>query len=316
MAFVLSALGYRGEPFILELWWAPLAFALLMLAMVPYSSAARLATVGAVVLAVSAAVTLVLVVPDETTWPPFATVAIVLLPIAIGCVGAVVMVLSITQALVRWSERPLAPPLNDLGEQGLSDVGLQNERLVSAVNSATSARIAPLAAFIASVLERGVVTAGDAARSAALAARLRGELTDEVERTWIERVADGRAVIVHDPERLADHLDLAQRTAVRALLDALVGPAVPQYGSARVELRRADSGAVAVGLRILSTLPEGRRESFLAPYYVSLRSTVDKLQWHTGPVTAVQFEVAAVSRTQTAIQLTPEPGTPGGPVAR
>lgn len=316
MAFILSALGYSGEKFVLELWWAPLAFALLMFAMVPYSSAVRLAKVGAAVLAVSAAATVVLVLPDETVWPPFAAVAIVLVPTTIGAAGAVVMVRTITQALVRWSERPPASPSNDLGRLNVTGESLHDERLASAVDSATSERIAPLTAFITSVLERGVVTAGDAARSAALATRLRGELTGAVERTWIERVAGGRAVIVDDPERWADHLTVPQRTAVRALLDALVGPGPLQYGSARVELRRADSGAIAVSLRILSTLPEGRRETFLAPYYVSLRSTVDRLQWRTGPVTEVEFEVAVAARTRFTIQLTPEPGTPGGPVAR
>ena len=305
-AFVLSALGYSGEPFTLELWWAPLALSLLLFAMVPYSSAARLAMFGAVLLAVVTTVTLVFVVPDNTIWPPFAIVAITLFPIVIGGVGAVVMIRSITVALTRWSERPLAKPTG----------GLEDDGLVSAVNSATRVRIAPATAFIASVLERGVVTAGDVMRSSALAARLRSELTAEVGRTWIERVAEGRAIVIDDPERLADHLDVAQRTAVRALLDALLGPVMPQYGSARVELRRTSRGAIKVGLRIISTLPEGRRETFLAPYYVSLRSTVDTLRWSTGPVTAVEFEVAARSRVRSPVHFTPELETADRPVVR
>lgn len=306
MALVLSAVGYTGERFAIELWWAPLALALLLFAMVPYSSALRLAVFGAVLLAVSAVTTLLLMVPDNPTWPPFSIVTITLFPIVSGMVGGVVMIRSITLALSRWTERPLE----------LKGARPSDDALVSVVNDLTSARIAPATALIESVLERGIVTAGDTVRAAALAERLRGELTGEADSTWIERVAVGRAVTVDDPDRLAERLDLAQRTAMRALLDALLGGADAQLGSARVELRRTDNGAIAVALRILTTLPEGRRETFLAPYYVSLQSTVDKLRWRSGSVTAVEFEVAGAPRARTLVQRTPEPGTPGGPVAR
>jgi len=309
MALVLSAVGYAGERFAIELWWGPLGLALLLLALVPYSSALRLATLGAVLLAVTAvtALTMVLVVvPDNPAWPPFSSVAITLVPIVSGMVGGVVMIRSITLALSRWIERPLEMLVGHPSDNAL----------VSAVDELTSTRIAPATALIKSVLERGVVTAADTERATVLAERLRGELTGEADSTWIERVAAGRAMTVNDPDRLAARLDLAQRTAMRALLDALLGGATAQLGSARVELRRTDDGAIAVALRIMSTLPEGRRETFLAPYYVSLQSTVNNLRWRTGPVTAVEFEVAGTPKSRSLVQRTPEPGTPGGPVAR
>ena len=309
MALVFSAVGYAGERFAIELWWPPLGLALLLLALAPYSSALRLAALGAVLLAVTAvtAVTMVLVVvPDNPSWPPFSSVAITLFPIVSGMVGGVVMIRSITLALSRWIERPLEMLVGHP----------RDNALVSAVDELTSNRIAPATALIKSVLERGVVTAADTERAAALAERLRGELTGEADSTWIERVAAGRAMTINDPDRLAARLDLAQRTAMRALLDALLGGATAQLGSARVELRRTDDGAIAVALRIMSTLPEGRRETFLAPYYVSLQSTVNNLRWRTGPVTAVEFEVAGTPKSRSLVQRTPEPGTPGGPVAR
>ncbi|MBA4247931.1 MAG: hypothetical protein C0444_06515 [Microbacterium sp.] len=303
---VMSAMGYSGETFAVELWWAPLSASLVLLAMVPYSSAARLLVAGVVLVAVSAAATLVFVVPDDPTWPPLSAVAITLFPIIIGMVGGVVMIRSITSGLARWSERPLDVPGVDSGADDLA----------VAIDDETRIRIAPATAFIASVLDRGAVSAGDAVRAGALAQRLRAELTGEIDRTWIERVARGRALTVDDPERLAEQLDLAQRTVMRALLDALLGHTDSPVGSARVELRRTESGAIAVALRILSTLPEGRRETFLAPYYVSLQSSVENLRWRTGPVTAVEFEVAGASRSRMPVLRTPDEGTPGGPVAR
>lgn len=303
---VISAIGYAGDLFAVELWWAPLSASLALLAMVPYSSAARLLISGSLLVAVSAVATLVFVVPDDPTWPPFSAVAITLFPIIIGMVGGVVMIRSITNGLARWSERPLDVPGVDSGA----------DDLVVAIDDETRIRIAPATAFIASILDRGNVSAGDALRAGALAQRLRAELTGEIDRTWIERVARGRALTVDDPERLAEELDLAQRTVMRALLDALLGHTDSPVGSARVELRRTESGAIAVALRIMSTLPEGRRETFLAPYYVSLQSSVENLRWRTGPVTAVEFEVAGASRSRVAVLRTPDEGTPGGPVAR
>ena len=305
-ALVVSAVGYQGETFALELWWAPLSLSLLLLALAPYSSAVRLAMIGGVMLVVGAVTTLVLVVPDDDSWPPFTTVAITLFPILAGIVGGVVMIRVITVGLSRWNERPLEVP------RARPD----DDDLVAAVDRLTSTRIAAATAFIASVLDRGIISDGDTLRAAAIGEHVRGELTGEVDRTWIERVAEGRAVTVDDPERLAERLDLAQRTAMRALLDALLGHGETPLGSARIELRRTVDGAIAVALRIRSTLPEGRRETFLAPYYVSLQSTVENLRWRSGPVTAVEFEVAGAPSGRTRVLRTPEPGTPGGPVAR
>lgn len=305
-ALLLSAIGYIGETFAIALWWAPLSASLLLLALAPYVSAVRLAALGTALVVLGVVTTLVLIVPDDPTWPPYSTVVITVFPLVIGVIGGVVMIRAITVSISRWNERPLdAPPSPNV-----------EGRLVATVDALTTVRIAPARALIASVLERGEVTAGDAVRAASIAERLRAELTDEVDRTWLERVAEGRALTIDDPERLAERLDLAQRTAVRALLDALLGTAGTPVGSARVELRRTESGTVAVALRIRSSLPEGRRETFLAPYYVTLQSAVDNLRWRTGAVTAVEFEVAGSAARSARVQRTPEPGTPGGPVAR
>ncbi len=304
-ALVVSAWGYRGEDFAVELWWAPLVCSLTLLAMAPYSSSQRLATVGAVMTLVATVTVLFVVVPDETSWPPYSTVVIALFPIVVGAVGGVVLVQAVTSGLADWSERPL-------------DVATVpcDEALIAEIDATTSARIANATLLIRDVLARGEVTDADASAAAQLAERLRAELTGDVDRTWLERVALGAPLRIDDEERLADQLDLAQRTALRALLDALLTPDEGRIGRARLELRRTDDGAVAVALRIASSMPEGRRETFLAPYYVGLRSTVDKLRWRSGPVTAVEFEVAGASRPRAAVQRTPEPGTPGGPVAR
>ena len=301
-ALVLSAWGYRGEAFAVELWWAPLVCSLTLLAMSPYASSQRLAVVGSLVLAVGAVTVLGLVVPDQQAWPPYTTVMIALFPIVIGTMGGVLLVQSITTGLARWSERPLqlAPQTADDGT------------LVAEIDAVTTARIADARLLIRDVLDRGTVTDDDARMAAQLSERLRDELTADVDRTWLERVAHGQPVHVNDEHRLADQLDLAQRTALRALLDALLAPDDARIGLARLELRRTAEGSIAVALRIASAMPEGRRETFLAPYYVGLKSTVDKLRWRSGPLTAVEFEVSGATPTSTPLR-TPPAGSPGGP---
>jgi len=306
VALVLSAIGYSGEAFAVHLWWAPLAVSLTIMAMSPYTTALRLTTAGVTALAIAMVTTLTVVVPDDPRWPPYSTVAIALFPIIIGVIGGVVMIRSITERLSRWSERPIAVAV-------LSE---DDRVLVSQVDAATSSRIAAGRALIADVLERGVVTPDDAARAAVLAKKLRTELTGEVDRTWLERVAVGAPIIIDDPQRLADELDLAQRTALRALIDALLASSPSGFATANVELRRTDEGAVAVAVRLASSLPEGRRETFLAPYYVTLQSTVNKLRWRAGPVTAIEFEVSGrAGLRRPVVQTTPDAGSPGGPRA-
>ncbi len=301
---VISAWGYLGEPFAVELWWAPLVCSLTLLAMAPYASSQRLAIVGLVILVVSATAVLFLVLPDEQAWPPYTAMMTALFPILIGGVGAVVLVQAITTGLARWSERPLEIPAPS-GE---------HDALVAEIDAMTSRRITPATDLIRRVLDRGDVSSDDAAEAARLAEPLRVELTGDVDSTWLERSAIGAPLLVDDDERLADQLDLAQRTALRALLDALLAPDEARIGLARLELRRTDEGAIAVALRIASSMPDGRRETFLAPYYVGLKSTVDKLRWRSGPLTAVEFEVAGTWRPASAkAERTPPVGSPGGP---
>ena len=66
--------------------------------------------------------------------------------------------------------------------------------------------------------------------------------------------------------------------------------------------------AVAVALRILSTLPEGRRVTFLAPYYVTLQAAVDDIRWRNGTTLEVDFEVPVTDAAPSAVvQRSPAP---------
>lgn len=281
-ATAVSALGYSGEVFSVELWWAPLACSLGLLAMSPYLSALRMAATGVFVLVGVSITTVFLVVPDDPSWPPYTTVAMAILPTLFGVLGGLVIIVAITTALERWSERPLERPT----------AMVDDPAVVAQVDAVTSARIAEARSLVASVVQRRLITRADAEKARRLAERLRSQLAADIEQTWLDRVAIDAPLIISDPDRLADRLDLAQRAALRALLDAVVAEETAPLGPARLTIRDGNDGIVVI-IRIASTRPERKVANALAPHYAGLQTVVRDLRWGNGPQTTVEFTVPA-----------------------
>lgn len=280
----VSALGYAGSGGVaLELWWAPLGASLTLIATSPYLRPVSILLVGLVHIGVTTAIATTVILPDDSTWPPLTLVIITVTPVVIGTVAGVAFSQQVTLRLQRWSERPLrvgtVTPLDD-------------SELAAAVDQDVSQQLASAVAFLRGVARRGSVDAVDAERSRELAEELRAHLLAEANDTWLQRVVRGHTVTVADPARLADRLSLPQRTALRAMLDALLAHPDSGFVSANITLREAEGGAVGVALRIHTTLAEGRRVTYLAPYYVSLQSTVSDIRWRNGAALEVEFEAA------------------------
>jgi hypothetical protein len=123
------------------------------------------------------------------------------------------------------------------------------------------------------------VTAADRALAGQLARQLRSDLVSQVNRTWLDSVALFGRIYVVDPDKLADRMNSAQRTALRALLLSVTTNPAAAAGSLFIELRGEADGSTAVALSLDFSLPEGRRTMLLAPYYLTLQTTVDSLTW-------------------------------------
>jgi len=63
-------------------------------------------------------------------------------------------------------------------------------------------------------------------------------------------------------------------------------------GSLMVDLRAAPDGATAVGVSLDMRLPEGTRIMHLAPYYLTLKTTVDDLVIDRDEMLKLSFRVA------------------------
>lgn len=310
-ALALSAAGYGGTVFRIELWWAPVSVSLMLIALTPFSTGLQLARYGVVAFAAAAIGALTLAGRAELGWPLPVAVFLVVLQIVLATVGCIVFVSVVTRLFETWNERPLVAD-GEAGDAGDSERAAEASAtgiaLIDRVDADMSERLAVPLRFVREVLERGAVTEEDRARARELAAALRAELVAEAEETWLERLVRGRPIEVDDAGRLAERLTLPQRTALRAMLDALLAQPDSGFIAGRVELKAADQGTVAVGLRILSTLPEGRRVTFLAPYYVTLQAAVDDIRWRNGTTLEVDFEVPVTDVASSAVvQRSPAP---------
>lgn len=297
---LLSALGYRGETFALTLWWAPLAVSLLLIAAAPYLRSFAIIALGVVQIASTSVITVALVVPDDDRWPALTSVIIAITPIVAGTTTSAVLSRSIVRRLLQWSERPLPMP-------SMAPDGIDDQALAHSVDGEVSEQLSSAIAFLRGVADRGAVDETDMQRARALALDLRHTLLAEATATWLERVVRGHPVELDDPDRLADRLTVAQRTALRAMLDALMAHPESGFVSARIALRASDDHEVAVAMRISTTLPEGRRVTFLAPYYVSLSAAVRDIRWRDGADLEVSFAAPAETTTGRAplVQRTP-----------
>src|SRR5690606_1729095 len=159
---------------------------------------------------------------------------------------------------------------------------LERERLAGLIS-----RAAP---FIEEIARSGEVTSTDRTLAGQLARRLRDDLVTQSNLSWLDSVARDRLVVV-DPDRRAGRMRAAQRTALRALIRAILATPGTDAGSLRVELRGHPDGSTAVGVSLGFEVPEGRRIMHLAPYYLALRGSVDDLEWSDDRFLRVTFNL-------------------------
>jgi hypothetical protein len=223
---------------------------------------------------------------DVTTWGPVSSLVIIALPVVCGLVAAVtfsfVLVRRMTP-IIEQRSRMILP----LAQQDSAAEEMELLRLAR-----LTARAVP---FLEGIAETGEVSDADRALAGQLARRLRDDLVTQANQTWLDSIASDTRLVVIDSERRASRMSPSQRTALRALLRAVLDTPVVDSGSLLIELRGRQDGATAVALSIDADLPEGRRIMHLAPHYLALRSTVDDLIWDASRLSFTVSESPATS---------------------
>jgi hypothetical protein len=271
VGLVVSAIGYIGARFTIELWWAPLGLAFVIASLSPYLPMRRILVLGFAATAVSTPFAVLAVGPQVPFWGPVSIAMIVVSPAVLGVVGAATFSAVVVRRMVPMLERR-SQVLVSL-DASRSEAAEQDERRSVAE---MSARVAP---FLESIADAGRVTSRDRVLAGQIARQLRDDLVARSNLSWLDTVAQTDRVVVIDPDRLADRMRPSQRTALRALLHAILETPGADTGSVLVELRAQDDGSTAVAVSLDVDLPEGRRIMHLSPYYLTLRTAVRDLHW-------------------------------------
>ncbi len=264
--FIVSALGYSQSVFAIELWWAPICFSLVLASLSPYLAPWRLLTYGGVALVTAVPVAFVIVDPRVPDWGSVSVFIIIASPLAVATAAGTAFSLTVVRQMLPIVDNRSSSMVSERAE--LDPVDEEAER-------ASIARVTSRAVpFLRGVAERGTVDSADRALAGEIARYLRDDLVSRSDLAWLGLTADDRRVVVVDPERRADTMRSAQRTAIRDLVRAVLDDPTTDATTMLIELRPQDDGSTAVGITLDTELPEGRRVRHLAPYYFNLRGAM------------------------------------------
>jgi hypothetical protein len=268
---VLSAVSAANSSLLVQFWWAPIAVGLVIAILGPYSTVRQVVGYGVGLTAVTAIAATAAFARSGAWWPVTSVAFISGSVVVVATVATATfcyVVVSSTQRLLMGVERVQAAP-DDASEEAARRV---ERRTLARLGN----RVAP---FLDGIAGAGVVTDADRALAGQLARQLRSDLVSQVNRTWLDSIALFGRISVVDPDNRADRMNAAQRTALRALLNAVMDHPGAAIGSLFIELRGDEDGSTAVALSLDFSLPEGTRTMMLAPYYLTLQTTVDSISW-------------------------------------
>jgi len=271
LALAISTFANLDSTLTVQFWWAPVGVATVIGALAPYSSVRAVLVYGAFFSVLCGAASIAAFLAPVHVWPPLSAWVIGASSVIIATVASATFswsMVSRTRALLSWAGATVP------------DDSVAQTTAANHVERTTVARLgARVAPFLASVADAGVVTEADRALAGQLARRLRSDLVDSANRSWLESIPVRGRIFVVDPDRRADRMSAPQRAALRGMVLAALSNPTTDAGSLFIELRAQGDGSTAVALSLDLDLPEGRRTMMLAPYYLALQMTVGDVTW-------------------------------------
>ncbi len=292
IAIVLGTVSMWGANASLRNDWGPPSAGLYLLALTAYRPPRELALAGGFMAVVVGVFAIAQAEFVETPGTVGVLVVGAMAPLIIATIIATAFSHVVLGEVFRW-EREAERALGSLTKNGREWMSrsVQQDR-VTILNQ----EVVPL---LASILSSGRITERDQVAAIALSETIRNIMVAEVNRSWLDGVVEqARArrgyppatrAIVRDERRLADHMTVHQRTAVRALLDTLHGApgcdpdslhlTISNYGRGYVVALRAELDGNGASLKLLV-------EPYLAVVQVMFRD----VQVEAGPRSlTVQF---------------------------
>ncbi|MBK4348775.1 hypothetical protein [Lacisediminihabitans changchengi] len=284
-AAVLAEVSTWGVPVLGWQSWGPIAVGGLLLVLGPFRPARELICSGAVASLFLGFLVLVEAGDYPRDVPAIVAVLAQVTPVLALCFAGSAYSLGVTRQLLRW-QQDVAESNGEIVDQLRSGIAtsVRNDRITT-----LDREVIP---FFSRILAAGTVTDADRDRAREIAQSIRSIMVAEVDRSWLEVMIEtaggegpGRsgaaAAVIRDPDRLAAHMFVEQRTAMRALISALRD----QQGFTRDDLdiiisADGDLCRVDVAARVeANTYP---RSTFV-PYLALLRSAFDEVEMDFDP---------------------------------
>lgn len=270
--------------------WAPIALALVILALSPYRPPRELAAFGVLAAVLSG----VLAVAQASTFrlglSPLVYFLVASTPVLALAVAGAAFSASVLASVRRWqgTAATAAAAQTTSLQVGLAR-GVQQDR-VTILNR-------DVVPFFTAILERGSLSAADNDTAREISSSIRAVMLAEADRSWLDSLvvaghSSGRssgALTVSDDQGLARQMTLDQRAAVRALLAAIA--AVPQPGARNLRVTLRADGPVCHTVIITDcAAPERAVRAALAPYLAVLRTVFDDVSITvSAPTLTVRF---------------------------
>ncbi|HEU4808432.1 MAG TPA: hypothetical protein VFT01_09230 [Homoserinimonas sp.] len=287
---VVSGVGASQSDGDISRWWAPLGVALVLAALAPFNSAVLLVGFGLLSTVVCSVVAVLAFERSPDGWPLLTTIVLATLVPLQATVATAMFSAFIVDRVLRWSSLPIQGALSSNRALDFSQWNAQSDEL-----KLLSDRVVP---FLSQMADDGFVAVRDRTLAAELAREVRDALLKTVDRSWLDSLAADHGLQVIDPRNRAVRLTHAQRGAVRSLIVAVLESSALVPDTLSIELRDSADGGVAVGLTMRLDLPEGKRMMLLAPYYLTLRATVDDLTWDDQDQLNLRFRIPAPERNR------------------
>lgn len=206
----LEAAAQWGHDVTVRSDWAPLALALLVMAMACFRPALELLGLAVAGAAVVAAVTVSNAMASDVPLPPVVYAGLTAGPLLGAGVGAAAFSATVVRRLLRWRQQTSELRRAEAERiRALVRTELQDERLAM-----VESEVGP---YLRELLERGEVTSADVERAQTLGDALRRALVDEADEVWLGDLVSE----LHDADGLAALMDDAQRAVVEAACASL-----------------------------------------------------------------------------------------------
>ena len=277
-----ALLPSAGNPqFALELWWAPVCAALVLMATSPFV-AGRVFVPGALLVVGATVMSALVIAADRDSALPVAAVVVMTSTTVFAVIGGAVLNRTLVTAVYGW-RRAMGVTVR---------VDDPVEPATAVIDRITGGQFTTAVVPFLERLERSrTLHERDRRTASRLGGELRGALVEHGDQSWLAAHVAGKPVYVTDPFRLADTITIDQRAAIIALVDGLFSDPEAGVFGARLDLAPADDDAVAVAVTVGLALPEGRRTAVLAPYYLTVKSVVRRIEWRGGESLVVTFDV-------------------------